>query len=45
MVRNMTEGESSAETEYSQACVCMVGHAETFKLGPLGNWGPSDGFE
>lgn len=23
----------------------LVGHAETFRLQPLGNWGPSDAFE
>lgn len=42
MVRNETEDRRAADTGYS---VGLAGYAKTLKLGPLGNWGPSDPFE
>lgn len=41
MVRNETKGRRAADPGYS---VNLAGYAKTFKLEPLGNWGPSDSF-
>lgn len=41
MVRNETKGRRAADPGYSAN---LAGYAKTFKLEPLGNWGPSDSF-